>query len=84
LYQAHTNSSKQASFSKLVIIQPKIKIISEEVIMTNFISKSLEFIQLLIYKKIAGFLLFKLITICRLRLFVARTQINPWNLHLYA
>jgi len=60
-----------------VIIQPKIKIISEEVIMTNFISKSLEFIQLLIYKKIAGFLLFKLITICRLRLFVARTQINP-------
>jgi len=29
LYEAHTNCSKQASFSKLLIIQLKIKILSE-------------------------------------------------------
>jgi len=29
LYQAHTNCSKQATFSKQVIIQRKIKILSE-------------------------------------------------------
>jgi len=54
LHQAHTNCSKQASFSKLVITQLKIKILSEEVMTTNFIQKSLEFIQLLICKKIVG------------------------------
>ena len=54
LYEAHTNCSKQASFSKLLIIQLKIKILSEEVMTTNFIQKSLEFIQLLICKKIVG------------------------------
>jgi len=42
-----------------VIIQLKIKILSEGVIITSFISKSLEFIQLLICEKIAGFFLFK-------------------------
>jgi len=45
---------KTRSFSKLVIIQLKIKILSEEVMTTNFIQKSLEFIQLLICKKIVG------------------------------
>jgi len=54
LYQAHENCSKQVSFRKLVIIQRKIKILSEGVIMVNFISKSSEFIQLLICEKIAG------------------------------
>jgi len=37
LQQANTNCSKQASFSKLVIIQLTIKILSERVMMTNFI-----------------------------------------------
>jgi len=37
LHQAHTNCSKQASFSKLVIIQLKIKILSEGIMTTNFI-----------------------------------------------
>jgi len=54
LHQAHTHCSKQASFSKLVIIQLKIKILSEGVMTTNLISKSLEFIRLLIFKKVAG------------------------------
>jgi len=54
LHQAHTNCSKQASFSKLVIIQLQIKILSEGVMTINFISKSLEFIQLLISKRIAA------------------------------
>jgi len=37
LHQAHTNCSTQTSFSKLVIIQPKIKILSEGVMTANFI-----------------------------------------------
>jgi len=37
-----------------VIIQLQIKILSEGVMMINFISKSLEFNQLLICKKIVG------------------------------
>jgi len=37
-----------------VIIQPNIKILSEGVMMTNFISKSSEFVELLICEKIAG------------------------------
>jgi len=55
LYQAHTNCSKQASLSKSVIIQLKSKILSEGVMTTNFISKSLEFIQLLICKNHGGY-----------------------------
>jgi len=54
LCQAHTNCSKQASFRKLVTIQRKIKILSEGVMMINFISKSSEFVQLLICETIAG------------------------------
>jgi len=46
--------SKQASFSTLVIIQLKIEILSEGVMTKNFIHKSLEFIQLLVCKRIAG------------------------------
>jgi len=42
-----------------VIIQRKIKILSERVIITNFISKSSKFIELLICEKIAGLFLFK-------------------------
>ena len=56
LYQAHTNCSNQASFWKLVIIQQQIKILSEGFMTTNFISKSSEFIQLLICEKIAEFI----------------------------
>jgi len=37
LREVHTNCSNQASFSKLVIIQLKIKIFSEGVMTTNFI-----------------------------------------------
>jgi len=59
LLQARTNCSKQASFSKLVIIQLKLKILSEGVMTTNYISKSLEFIQLLICNKSWGLFLFK-------------------------
>jgi len=54
LYQAHKNCSKQPTFRKLLIIQRKIKILSEGVIITNFVSKSSEFIELLICEKIAG------------------------------
>ena len=39
---------------KSVIIQLQIKILSEGVMMTNFISKSSEFIELLICETIAG------------------------------
>ena len=53
LCQAHKNCSKQATFLKLVIIQRKIKILCEGVIITNFITKSSEFFKLLIYEKIA-------------------------------
>jgi len=53
LYQAHTNCLNLACFWKLVIIQLQIKILSEGVMITNFISKSWEFIQQLICKKIA-------------------------------
>ena len=59
LHQAHTNCSKQASFWKLVIIQLKIKILSEGFMTTNFISKSWEFIQLLICEKSRGLFLFE-------------------------
>ena len=44
---------------KSVIIQLQIKILSEGVMMTNFISKSSEFIKLLICKKSRGLFLFK-------------------------
>jgi len=54
LYQARKNCSKQPTFWKWVIIKRKIKILSEGVTMTNFISKSSEFIELLICEKIAG------------------------------
>jgi len=37
-----------------VIIQQNIKILYEGIMMTNFISKSLEFVQLLICEKITG------------------------------
>jgi len=53
LQEAHTSCLKQACFWKLVIIQLQIKILSEGFMMINFISKSSEFIQLLICKKIA-------------------------------
>ena len=59
LYQAHKNCSKQASFWKLVIIQLKIKILSEVVMMTNFVTKSSKFIRLLIWKKSRASFLFK-------------------------
>jgi len=39
--------------------QFNIKILSEGVTITNFISKSLEFIELLICKKVAGLILFE-------------------------
>ena len=54
LYQAYTSCLNLACFWKLVIIQLQIKILSEGVMMINFISKSLEFNQLLICKKIVG------------------------------
>jgi len=59
LHQAHTNCSKKASFWKFVIIQLKIKILSEGVMTTYFISESWEFIQLLICKKSRGLFLFE-------------------------
>jgi len=54
LYQAHKTCSKQATFWKLVVIQRKIKILSAEGMMTSFVSKSSEFVQLLICEKLAG------------------------------
>ena len=50
LYQAHINC---------LIIQLQIKILSEGVMITNFISKCLKFIQLLICKTSSGLFLLK-------------------------
>ena len=53
LYQAHTNLFKTSEFLKISDNLTKIKILSEGIMITNFISKSLEFIELLICEKIA-------------------------------
>ena len=37
LYQAHTNCPKQASFANMVIIQLEVTVLSEGVMITNFI-----------------------------------------------
>ena len=54
LYQTHKNCIKQTTFWKVVIIQRRIRILSQRVMIINFISSSLEFIDLLICEKIAG------------------------------
>jgi len=61
--QRYSNTKNAFRCQILVLLdyrfQFNIKILSEGVMMINFISKSLEFVELLICEKIAGLFLFK-------------------------